>query len=258
MVSPVELGRRIADLRKVRGLTQEELGTKLGITGQAISKWENGDSMPDVALIPDRARLLGISADGLLSGAVSIPHELILAQLQAVLHNQDYAARFRWMWDVWHLLFQAVGATREQGGPAQLNEVNTVFTYAGSAVLDTKGFGAMLTPEYLDVLYSVEMDDVAPFFRVLADEINLRILLHLRPGVLRKVEDLQQPLAVSAEDVRSHLLTLSEAGFIEGSPNGYRLSGLMGVLVYMALSLAAEYASIGKKTGHSEFFNWNQ
>ena len=59
-------GQRFARLRKNRGLTQEELGTKLGLSGQAVSKWENDLSMPDVSLLVQLSELLGVSLDELL------------------------------------------------------------------------------------------------------------------------------------------------------------------------------------------------
>ena len=59
-------GQRFARLRKNRGLTQEELGTKLGLSGQAVSKWENDLSMPDVSMLVEISELLGVSLDELL------------------------------------------------------------------------------------------------------------------------------------------------------------------------------------------------
>lgn len=46
------LGQRIAELRKKEGLTQEELAEKLGVSPQAVSKWENDISCPDIMSIP--------------------------------------------------------------------------------------------------------------------------------------------------------------------------------------------------------------
>ena len=62
------LGKRIAGLRKEKGLKQEELAELLGISGQAVSKWENDQTCPDIALLPQLAKILGISVDELLSG----------------------------------------------------------------------------------------------------------------------------------------------------------------------------------------------
>ena len=62
------IGKRIASLRKEKGLTQEDLAAALGVSGQAVSKWENDQTCPDISLLPQLAKLLGISVDELLSG----------------------------------------------------------------------------------------------------------------------------------------------------------------------------------------------
>lgn len=62
------LGHRISVLRKEKGFTQEELAVKLGVSAQAVSKWENDVSCPDIMLIPSLAKILGVTSDMLLSG----------------------------------------------------------------------------------------------------------------------------------------------------------------------------------------------
>lgn len=62
------LGSRIVKLRKEKGLTQEELAEKLGVSAQAISKWENDVSCPDITLLPALAGILGVTTDELLTG----------------------------------------------------------------------------------------------------------------------------------------------------------------------------------------------
>lgn len=57
---------KICELRKAKGMTQEQLGANLGVSGQAVSKWEKGESLPDILLLSDLCKLLGISADQLL------------------------------------------------------------------------------------------------------------------------------------------------------------------------------------------------
>lgn len=60
------LGQRIAHYRKLRGITQEELGEKCGVSSQAVSKWENDISAPDITLLGTLSEIFGISADELL------------------------------------------------------------------------------------------------------------------------------------------------------------------------------------------------
>ena len=60
------VGKQIAALRKKNGFTQEELAARLGISAQAISKWENGHTLPETAMLPLLAELLECSIDSLL------------------------------------------------------------------------------------------------------------------------------------------------------------------------------------------------
>ena len=62
------LGERIALARKQAGLSQEQLGEQLGVSRQAVSKWESGQTNPDVAYIAELCRLFGVSSDWLLLG----------------------------------------------------------------------------------------------------------------------------------------------------------------------------------------------
>lgn len=64
------LGERISEYRQNNGMTQEELAIKLGVTPQAVSKWERGQSYPDVWLLKDICMVLGCSADSLLGNPI--------------------------------------------------------------------------------------------------------------------------------------------------------------------------------------------
>ncbi len=52
MCDPTELGRRIKDRRKQQGLTQEQLGQAVCISVQPVSRWENGESLPNIGTFP--------------------------------------------------------------------------------------------------------------------------------------------------------------------------------------------------------------
>ena len=66
------IGRQIALLRKEKGLTQNELGDRLGISFQAVSKWERGETLPDTAILLDLANALGTSVDNILTGGQQV------------------------------------------------------------------------------------------------------------------------------------------------------------------------------------------
>lgn len=65
----IYFGERIAAYRKERGLTQEGLAQKLGVTNQAVSKWESDQCCPDIMLLPALADVFGVSMDELFGRA---------------------------------------------------------------------------------------------------------------------------------------------------------------------------------------------
>ena len=74
------LGRRIARLRLAKTATQERLAKELNVSPQAESKWEYDINYPDISLLPDLARFLGVSVDELLSGASASAQKTAAAQ----------------------------------------------------------------------------------------------------------------------------------------------------------------------------------
>ena len=83
ITSSETLGRRIARLRLARTATQERLAKELNVSPQAVSKWENDINYPDISLLPDLARFLGVSVDELLSGASASAQESASVQESA-------------------------------------------------------------------------------------------------------------------------------------------------------------------------------
>ena len=67
-MNQIKIGRFIAECRKKNNLTQMQLAERLGITDRAISKWENGKSMPDSSIMLDLCKELKITVNELLSG----------------------------------------------------------------------------------------------------------------------------------------------------------------------------------------------
>lgn len=76
----MKIGRNIRQLRQQKALTQEQVAAKLGVTYQAVSKWENETNTPDIALLPEIAALFGVTIDALFSldapfGMEGLPQE---------------------------------------------------------------------------------------------------------------------------------------------------------------------------------------
>lgn len=93
----MSIGKNIASFRKAKGWTQAELGEKIGVSNQAVSKWESGTSMPDVMLLPVLADAFECYIDELFSRGV-----------KTEIHY-DHCAEFPWADDNTIRIFQTVG-----------------------------------------------------------------------------------------------------------------------------------------------------
>lgn len=98
------LGKRIIANRKRLGMTQDKLAEQLGVTAQAVSKWENDQSCPDISILPKLAEIFGISIDALLGVATdtqAVEAEVVESASSAEtesddIHIQNGNWEFRW------------------------------------------------------------------------------------------------------------------------------------------------------------------
>ncbi len=73
----MNIGNKIKTLRKARGITQEQLANAIGISFQAVSKWENNIALPDITLVPALANYFGVSMDELFDFSLAEKEEEI-------------------------------------------------------------------------------------------------------------------------------------------------------------------------------------
>lgn len=86
----IEIGNRIKELRKTKGMTQEQLAEALGISFQAVSKWENNIAMPDITLVPVIARVFGVTTDDLFAHNLKeMQEEVKQISYDSYLHRED-------------------------------------------------------------------------------------------------------------------------------------------------------------------------
>ena len=66
------IGKKIANLRKAKNMTQKQLADELSLTNKAVSKWETGIGLPDIAILPALASVLGVSTDEIIFDSSTI------------------------------------------------------------------------------------------------------------------------------------------------------------------------------------------
>lgn len=102
-----EIGTRIAALRKERGVKQEELANCIGVTAQAVSKWENGGA-PDTELLPAIADFFEVSLDFLFGRSEAAHGDLrtgILNKLTETAESECFRTAFELCWNIERSLF---------------------------------------------------------------------------------------------------------------------------------------------------------
>lgn len=90
------VGNQISDLRRAKGMTQAELGERLGVTFQAVSKWERAETLPDTAILPELAEALETTVDNILCGGhrtVAYTRKLTVSDLRRGIRCLDDMGR---------------------------------------------------------------------------------------------------------------------------------------------------------------------
>lgn len=93
----LKIGEVIVNRRKEKGLTQEQLAEAVGVSTPAVSKWETGNTYPDITLLAPIARVLGITTDTLLSYREDLSHTQILQyekQMEALFDKKGFDAGY--------------------------------------------------------------------------------------------------------------------------------------------------------------------
>src|SRR5687767_6349065 len=160
-----EVGYRIRQRRAEVGLRQRDIADALQLSAQAVSKWERGESAPDIGVLPDLARLLGITTDWLLAGFDDQPDLLsaleriamgdTTATLRPVDETDALLTRLRDLVRVRNMFGQQVPTALVDA--VLRNEVNLAGVRAEATVLlsDIRGFTALgnsLAPRVLIAL----------------------------------------------------------------------------------------------------------
>lgn len=108
MMDAAKTGQFIADLRKSRGFTQQDVADRLGITDKTVSKWECGNGYPDITIIPALAELFQVTADELLLGERIVKEESRPVGAESRKKQVGYLLRTKRQ-EINHLLIGSIG-----------------------------------------------------------------------------------------------------------------------------------------------------
>ena len=212
------IGEKICELRKSLSLTQEKLGEQLGISNQAVSKWENGDAMPDILILPKLCEILGITIDALFEAEKPIKRD----RDSVLMAFRDYALAT----GASKALLEAFICTG-QIHDYSTNFINTLpdsipeldqdqtirnkYSVECMELLDSSGMGFVIANnEYKDKIRDYNIEQLTKYFEIFANvEIMTVVSELLHAGHLSK-EELIEKTNYPLDTINIILLTLME------------------------------------------------
>ena len=194
------IGDKILELRKARSLTQEKLGEQLGLSNQAVSKWENGDSMPDILILPQLCEILGISIDALLEVPQSMRKQGLMKSFR------DYSKEV----GTANALFQAFGYCASDTDEPHTGYAARI-TDEAMEMFDAIGGGFVAYGKnYLNLVYDFDIETLAAFFSIFANKQNLIVIKALAHRANLTKAELVEKTGLSISDLNGVLMELVE------------------------------------------------
>ncbi len=203
----INISRNIADLRKRKGITQEQLAGALNISPQAISKWETNTSFPDAQTLPLIAAYFEVSIDYLFYG-------------------EDYAYN-----DIYNKVWDKV-ASHDQQSKEAYNEALTIFAYAhhgvsrwnnknrtpsiydeplhfsnenGLSLLSGKGYGALVTRKFFEKVNQETVEFAQTILPTLSKKNNILVCLAIISMSDISFGEMKDKLSFEEDTLRSAL-----------------------------------------------------
>lgn len=233
-------GRAVQHARKSQGLTQEQLGERLGISGQAVSKWENGESTPDLPSLPLICEVLETSADALLGTEQTAGLDSALRALPDRLAGLSDAERPRLIGPTLARVLARINAENNIDRWAGHDffvfrkRVDWQFRYAtlvtqNAGVIHVHGQGDLVGADVLDA-------EIARGLALLADEQVVHLLRRLLQDGMQ-CEAVKQEAQVDPA-VRTVCDRLTDAGYLSQNRLGYEITPFGALIAGAILTLA--------------------
>ncbi len=232
------IAEKIVELRHAKNLTQRELGELCGVSSQAISKWENGDSLPDIMLLPKLCEIFSVTADALLE----VPAEIKGSECMDALFT--YAKEI----GETRAAFEAVVATSY---PANRDAGISKMAPDGIKIHDCDGIATVISgEESLRRIKHTDMDSICDIIKLVTDDDVMAVIRVMDFGLYLSEDGIAEQTGLSRDAVELALFKLMKRGICEGKGDKYVLGWKSGDLFAV---LAGLY--IASPEGHSGIGN---
>lgn len=225
-MNEINIAKNITDLRKKKGITQEQLAIALNISPQAVSKWETNTSQPDTQTLPLIADYFGVSIDYLFYGK-NISYDEIYEKIfkkvcdHPQMSEESYLDAFTAFGYAHHGISK--GNIRGKDGfydePAHISDRN------GVSLLSGKGYGAIITRSFFESINRETAEFAERLLPVLSEKGSLLVCMAIISMSDISFGELKEKLGFDNDTLRNTLDKLIKANIIQEKESKHKALG---------------------------------
>ena len=229
IMKEMNIAKNIADLRKKKGITQEQLALELNISPQAVSKWETNTSLPDTQMLPLIAEYFEVSIDYLYYGKEIIYsdiYEKVFQKIKALpdqMTKLSYEEVLKIFGHAHHGITHGNLKSRDKeiyDEPSHISNTN------GLSLLSGKGFGAILTRAFFENINADTAEFASKIFPALSEKNNLLVCMAIISMSDISFGELQDKLYFDEKVLRRSLDKLIESKLVIEKKSKHKSLGL--------------------------------
>lgn len=269
MLDQKAFSEKLRNHRKKLGMTQEEVAEKIGVSPQAISKWEAGDCLPDCFNLKAISETYNISADLLLETETDSDIDTVANKIEqlgtefiwAMANSDRCGTDLRRelgddLWKMWKgIYFAEVGDRKLQKESKEQGNLRIIGSF-GTKIWDDDGVACVIKASLINDLTAFDKDTVE-VMQALCSEEGQKLILALRCDAPISKQELIEKTNIEISRLNELLLLFTENRIIEfladnrAADRGYLICGHCGIAAYMIL--AAMHILNKKKYTVSQF-----
>lgn len=254
MLDSKVFGDKLRNHRKKLGMTQEEVAERVGVSPQAISKWESGDCLPDCFNLKAISDVYKISADVLLETESNGDIEAVASKIEqlgtefvwSAVNCDRYNTNLRQelgedLWKMWKgIYFAEVGNRQMQAESKQQGNLRIIGSF-GTKIWDDDGVACVVKSDLVKKL-TVSDKSTIDVMNELCSEEGQKLILSLCCDLPTPKQEIIKKTNIDTVRLNELLLTFTENRVIEyvadnrTSDRGYVISGHCGIAAYMMLT----------------------
>ena len=202
IMKEINISKNITDLRKKKGITQEQLAVALNISPQAVSKWETNTSQPDTQTLPLIAEYFETSIDYLFYGEEYAYNDIYNKIWDKVAeHSQQSKESYKEALTIFAYAHHGISRWNNKNRtPVMYDEPLHLSNENGLSLLSGKGYGAIITRDFFESINQDTVEFAQKVLPVLSDKDNLNVCLGIISMSDISLGELQEKLCFD-EDV---------------------------------------------------------